>query len=91
MTFYFFRRASSHLPFPSVVSLVVQNFAPVSDVRRHARLDDMLDLITIFSAAGLQQELKSAHGDKSRLGDGGMVGGFAVRANLVSLCLFQII
>lgn len=25
----------------------------------------MLDLITIFSAAGLQQELKSAHGDKS--------------------------
>ena len=32
----------------------------------------MLDLTTIFSAAGLQQELKSAHGDKSRLGwDGG--------------------
>lgn len=25
----------------------------------------MLDLITIFSAAGLQQELKNANGDKS--------------------------
>jgi len=25
----------------------------------------MLDLITIISAAGLQQELKSAHGDRS--------------------------
>ena len=25
----------------------------------------MLDLLTIFSAAGLQQELKAAHGDKS--------------------------
>ena len=25
----------------------------------------MLDLITIFSAAGLQQELRAAHGDKS--------------------------
>ena len=40
--------------------------APFPATRERLVFDHaMLDLITIFSAAGLQQELKSAHGDKS--------------------------
>ena len=43
---------------------------------RFAR-DAMLDLITIFSAAGLQQELKAANGDKSlMISEAGIVFSF---------------
>lgn len=71
MTFLF-RRGSYHPSFLFSVASCGSSFDRAPPFPATRLRYAMLDLITIFSAAGLQQELKSAHGDKSRLGwDGG--------------------
>ena len=69
---FLFRRGSYHPSFLFSVASCGSSFDRAPPFPATRLRYAMLDLITIFSAAGLQQELKSAHGDKSRLGwDGG--------------------